>query len=202
MPDSGALELPRQTRGTGGGSVSVRYLPTANSGSGSVESTEVPLARWLESPAAMELYARVIADAPLGRIQVALDSLTAIRNSLEAHAELLLTGFERFSADGWDGDDAKRIESNTLLAARDLLREIGGAAGFPEVVPGADGSICMEWMSPGNKTTRRVLIDVGPNDKVLTYARFNDQRPTERHFQMRDPILIAYVKSLLDKLRK
>lgn len=201
MPDSGILELPRQTRGTGGSAVGVQYRPAANSGANFVESLEAPLARWFDSSEVIEFYRRVLATATPGNIQVALDAFDAIRNSLVTHAELALDGFENFAAYGWDGEDAEPIRGEDLQYARRLLKSIGAYSGIPDAAPGADGSICMEWISSGSEGKRKIVIDVGPGDKVLTYARFGSHKPIERHFKKLDPTLIDHVKGLFARLR-
>ncbi len=90
-----------------------------------------------------------------------------------------------YGLDDWDGDGATAISSEDAGTARTLLDSLNVAA--PDIVAGADGSICMEWIRQSASGEKKIYVDVGPNGKILTFARFGDSSPIEKHFDLYGP---------------
>jgi hypothetical protein len=108
-----------------------------------------------------------------------------------------LEGFEQFTVPHWDGEEAAPVAIDDLTFARDLLDHIGACLpGDPDAAPGADGSICMEWVSPTG--AKKIFVDVAPGDTVLTYSRLGNAPAAERHFNKDDPALIVHLYDLFD----
>jgi hypothetical protein len=75
--------------------------------------------------------------------------------------EPLLKGYERYAEQNWDGYGAEPISSATVGATRSLLRILPEIFGKPEIAPGSDGSIGLEWAFDDGPL-RKLFIDVGP----------------------------------------
>lgn len=99
-----------------------------------------------------------------------------------------------YAFDDWDGDGATAIASGDLANARSLLNTLGVAA--PEIVAGADGSICMEWIRQSPTGEKKIYVDVGPGGKVLTFARFGVSSPIEKHFDHFGPEVADHLRVL------
>jgi hypothetical protein len=85
-----------------------------------------------------------------------------------------------YASDDWDGDGAKGISAADVKIARELLSTLNISE--PEIVAGSDGSICMEWVRQSPSGEKRIYVDVGPDGRVLTFARFGNSSPIEKHF--------------------
>lgn len=72
-----------------------------------------------------------------------------------------LAGYEVYDRPNWDGYDAEPIAAETLSAARYFLTLLPGTLGEPDIAPGGDGTIGLEW-SFADRTLRKLFIDVGP----------------------------------------
>lgn len=81
-----------------------------------------------------------------------------------------LTGYSRYSIPNWDGYGAKAITSETITAAKRFLRDLPETLGEPDIAPGADGTIGLEW-SFRNRTLRKLFIDIGPGNQWSGYWR-------------------------------
>jgi hypothetical protein len=105
----------------------------------------------------------------------------------------------QYEADDWDGDGAKAIAKQDSKNARSLLEAIGlYETSLPDIVAGADGSICMEWIRQGQDGERKIFVDVGPNGRVLTYVKFGSRSPIEKHFDKFGPSVVEHLQLLFN----
>jgi hypothetical protein len=81
-----------------------------------------------------------------------------------------LFGYEKYSVRNWDGYDADPITAETLAAARSLMRMLPSTFGPPDVAPGADGTIGLEWIISSGPL-KKLFIDVGPGKVWSGYWR-------------------------------
>jgi hypothetical protein len=110
-----------------------------------------------------------------------------------------LQGFEQFTVPDWDGQEAAPVAKADLDFARRLLTSIEPyLPSEPDAAPGADGSICMEWISDTAAQSKKIFVDVAPRGYVLTYSRLGDSPPLERHFTKNDPALMPYLRHLFE----
>lgn len=72
-----------------------------------------------------------------------------------------LKGYERYSERDWDGYDADPISPETLNAARTFLRLLPLTLGDPDIAPGSDGTIGLEWQF-SDRPLKKLFIDIGP----------------------------------------
>jgi hypothetical protein len=77
--------------------------------------------------------------------------------------------YRAYDTVGWDGYDAQPITSETLGAAKDLIKLLPATAPTPSVAPGADGTIGLEWRFTTGPL-RKLFIDVGPSEKIVIYS--------------------------------
>ena len=82
----------------------------------------------------------------------------------------LLAGYERYASANWDGRDADPITRTTLAAGRWFLRLLPDTLGAPDIAPGADGTIGLEW-SFKDRPLRKLFIDIGPGSVWSGYWR-------------------------------
>jgi hypothetical protein len=101
---------------------------------------------------------------------------------------------EDYAFDDWDGDGAKAVSSNDVETAQVLLTALN--APEPEIVAGSDGSICMEWVRQSPTGEKKIYVDVGPDGKVLTFARFGNSSPIEKHFNEYGPDVDNHLRVL------
>jgi hypothetical protein len=99
-----------------------------------------------------------------------------------------------YALDDWDGDGAVAISSDDVANARSLLNTLN--VGDPEIVAGSDGSICMEWIRQSPTGENKIYVDVGPKGKVLTFARFGQSSPIEKHFDEYGPDVVDHLRVL------
>jgi hypothetical protein len=76
----------------------------------------------------------------------------------------------KFGSPNWDGYGASAIEASTIEAARSFLAMLPSALGPPDVAPGADGTIGLEWAFR-DRPVRKLFIDVGPGNNWSGYWR-------------------------------
>jgi hypothetical protein len=109
--------------------------------------------------------ARVAGDETLEPDQVWGDS------AIEA-----LSGLEEYSEDDWDADGASAITSDLINLAANLLQHVPQNAALPDVAPAADGTVCMEWMTPSGL----LWVDIGPDRTALILTRIAGKREEKR----------------------
>lgn len=71
-----------------------------------------------------------------------------------------LAGWERYGNRDWDGYGADPITTETLEAARAFIRMLPPTLGDPDIAPGADGTIGLEWAFT-DRALRKLFIDIG-----------------------------------------
>ncbi len=81
-----------------------------------------------------------------------------------------LAGYNRYSVSNWDGYGAVAITPETIAAARRFIRYLPKTFGEPDIAPGADGTIGLEW-SFQNCPLRKLFIDIGPGNQWSGYWR-------------------------------
>ena len=81
-----------------------------------------------------------------------------------------LDGYENYAVEEWDGYDALPITTETLHAARSILKSLPKTFGDPVCSPGADGSIVFEWLKDGGPL-RKLFVDIGPGRTWKAYWR-------------------------------
>jgi hypothetical protein len=81
-----------------------------------------------------------------------------------------LADYDAYSVDNWDGYDALPITTETLHAARSILKSLPKTFGDPVCSPGADGSIVFEWLKDDGQL-RKLFIDIGPGRTWKAYWR-------------------------------
>jgi hypothetical protein len=81
-----------------------------------------------------------------------------------------LADYDAYSVDDWDGYDALPITTETLHAARSILKSLPKTLGDPVCSPGADGSIAFEWIKDTGPL-RKLFIDIGPGRTWKAYWR-------------------------------
>ena len=90
-------------------------------------------------------------------------SITSISNGddFDIPSRGPLAGYEAYAHSNWDGYDAEPISPETLRAARFFLSMLPETLGEPDIAPGADGTIGLEW-SFTDRPLRKLFIDIGP----------------------------------------
>jgi hypothetical protein len=81
-----------------------------------------------------------------------------------------LAGYEHYASANWDGHDAAPITRTTLTAGRRFLRLLSDTFAAPDIAPGADGSIGLEWWFKDGPL-RKLFIDIGPGSVWSGYWR-------------------------------
>ncbi len=81
-----------------------------------------------------------------------------------------LSGFDVYMNRNWDGLDADPITQGTIDAARELIGALPTDVAPPDVAPGADGTIGLEWISDSGPL-RKLYLDVGPGKVWRAYWR-------------------------------
>lgn len=110
----------------------------------------------------------------------------------------LLRGYEQYSASNWDGDGAEAITKETLDYAHLLMMGLPDNFGPPEVSPGLDGSIALEWVPENHRNLHKLFLDIGPGPRWRAYWKLRSgefDRVTGETSEVR-PIL----QPLFDKL--
>src|SRR5262249_34608357 len=62
------------------------------------------------------------------------------------HDDKLWERFSRYGTPNWDGYGADPITLETIRAARKFLKMLPKGLGNPEIAPGSDGIIALEWL--------------------------------------------------------
>jgi hypothetical protein len=77
-------------------------------------------------------------------------------------------GYERYNQRNWDGYDAEPITSETVSFAKIILEMLPKTFGEPDIAPGADGTIGLEWI-PEAGPLEKLFLDVGPGKTWRAY---------------------------------
>jgi hypothetical protein len=101
--------------------------------------------------------------SPSGSMSTGMITCFSIADDLDIPSVLNgpLAGYEEYAQPNWDGYDAEPIAPETLHAARFFLDMLPKTLGEPDIAPGADGTIGLEW-SFTNRSLRKLFIDIGP----------------------------------------
>jgi hypothetical protein len=92
------------------------------------------------------------------------------------NADQFVSYSAKFGHANWDGYGADPIEPSTIEAARSFMAALPTAFGTPDVAPGADGTIGLEWAFP-QWGVRKLFIDIGPGNVWSGYwRRFSGER--------------------------
>ena len=102
-----------------------------------------------------------------------------------------------YALDDWDGDGARAVSHKDILLARTLLGRLRTSQ--PEIAAGSDGSICMEWIRQVRSGERKIYVDIGPRGKILTFAKFEDSPPVEKHFDEYSPEADSHLQALFNR---
>jgi hypothetical protein len=165
------LSAQRSVSGTSSDSVFARERHVANSGS--------QISTW----AILGLSADALTANPfvLGTVNATSAQVAAIRSAISKQD--FFEGVSAYQTDGWDGDNAVAISGADVKRARSLLDLIAGfEPKAPDIAPGQDGSICLEWKRYTSDGEKKIYVDVGPNGRILTYAKLGSFSPIEKHF--------------------
>jgi hypothetical protein len=84
-----------------------------------------------------------------------------------------LKEYQQLKEKNWDGYDAEPITKDTLDYARKILRAMPKTFGLPEISPGADGSVALEW-HPEIGSVRKLFLDIGPGEHWRAYWKQRD----------------------------
>ena len=110
--------------------------------------------------------------------------------------DTLTSRFSRYNKANWDGYGAAPITPETVRAARRFLRMLPTVLGEPEMAPGSDGIIAMEWLFENHHPLRKLFIDVGPGDVWSAYFR----RADGKKGTMPEELITANTKTKLETL--
>jgi hypothetical protein len=95
----------------------------------------------------------------------AIDAITCVSSGYDldipVSVEGRLVGYEAYARPDWDGYEAEPIMPETTRAAERFLSMLPNSLGEPDVTPGADGTIGLEW-SFTDRSLRKLFIDIGP----------------------------------------
>lgn len=84
-----------------------------------------------------------------------------------------LAGFDCYLTKDWDGYGADPISVETVSAAKAFLAVMPATFGDPDIAPGVDGTIGLQWVLK-NKPLRKLFIDIGPGTLWGAYWRKAD----------------------------
>lgn len=85
----------------------------------------------------------------------------------------VLSGFDEYFVDNWDGEDSLAISAETMAAAQAFLRWLPPSISDPAAAPGEDGTIGLEWIYTRGKV-KKTFIDIGPGEHLKLYSRSAD----------------------------
>lgn len=116
--------------------------------------------------------------------------------SLDPSIEASLASYAELNQSDWDGYGAEPIATSTLAYARKLLAVMPSNFGLPDIAPGGDGSVGLEW-HPAVGKVRKLFLDIGPGEHWSAYwkTRSSDEsgRASGRGFG-------SYTKRALESL--
>jgi hypothetical protein len=87
-----------------------------------------------------------------------------------SHAPDPFKDYDQYAKANWDGYGALPITRETIAAARRFVRSMPRAYGAPDIAPGADGAIGLEWFFT-NRPIRKLFIDIGPGGVWKGFSR-------------------------------
>jgi hypothetical protein len=113
--------------------------------------------------------------------------------------------FARFGTDfghpNWDGYGAEAIEAATIEAARSFVAMLPPTLGTPDVAPGADGTIGLEWAFL-DRPVRKLFIDIGPGNIWSGYWRRASGEKRSLPRRLIDEGTRSYLVNLFDSLSR
>ena len=113
----------------------------------------------------------------------------------------LLAGYEEYERADWDGYGAEPISAETIDAARSFLTsKCLRTLGQPEISPGSDGTIGLEWVRDTGPF-RKLFIDIGPGKIWHAYWRLADGRTDKLRSQKLDDTTRKVFRQIVFKLR-
>jgi len=86
----------------------------------------------------------------------------------------IIERFTRYKQPNWDGYGADPITPETIRAAQKFLKLLPKTLGEPEMAPGSDGIVALEWLFEEPHPLRKLFIDVGPGEVWSAYYRRAD----------------------------
>ncbi|WP_214476053.1 hypothetical protein [Mesorhizobium sp. dw_380] len=84
-----------------------------------------------------------------------------------------LASYAKYESRDWDGFDADPISAGTRKAATNFLAALPRMLSAPEIAPGTDGTIALEWLW-NSGSLRKLFIDIGPGNVWKGYWRRMD----------------------------
>ena len=120
----------------------------------------------------------------------------AAASAFDAHSRAqLLARFAPYTQPDWDGYGAEPIRMDTIDATHAFLQMLPKNLGDPNMAPGADGIIALEWVFRDGPL-RKLFIDIGPGSVWSAYyRRANGEKQTFPHQKIGND-----TRSLLAKL--
>ena len=86
-----------------------------------------------------------------------------------------LDDYKSLNDRNWDGYNADPITKETLEYASKIIDNIPETFGLPDVAPGSNGSIALEW-NPTIGCARKIFFDIGPGEEWSAFWRYRDER--------------------------
>jgi hypothetical protein len=75
------------------------------------------------------------------------------------------TEYEAYDISDWDGYGAELITAATVACARSFYEMLPRGHVDPDVAPGSDGTIGLEWAIDQQGERQYVFVDIGPNER-------------------------------------
>jgi hypothetical protein len=108
----------------------------------------------------------------------------------------LFADYDRYEKASWDGESAEPVTAEVRAIAERICGHMRDIADAPDVAPGVDGSIGMEWYRGESK----VWVDVGPGTHIVTYYNFGPGFRGALEFDSFSPQLVSCLRSFLSML--
>jgi hypothetical protein len=124
-----------------------------------------------------ELSAKVVAVMKRYRALLNTTDPLPISNEpeLDPTIETALKSYEKLTERNWDGYDAEPLTRQTIDYARKILNVMPMTFGLPDIAPGGNGSVALEW-HPTTGSVRKLFLDIGPREEWHAYWRHRDER--------------------------
>jgi hypothetical protein len=90
------------------------------------------------------------------------------------HGQDEFSEYDDYNVSDWDGYGADPILPETVTAARSLKRMLSAEVRSPDIAPGAAGTIGFEWRTGAPTRIDRILIEIGPKDRLVAYEISHD----------------------------